>query len=97
MVEIKLRADECRTEAKHVQDEAASASDQMTKLRGRLNNLSSSFTGQTAIAFDDTFNDWKIKADQVIDALMNLGTFLDTAANTIEATDQEIAARLKSQ
>ena len=95
MTEIKLRADEARNEAIHVQGEADAAKEQIDRLRGRLNNLIESFTGQTQLAFDEEFNQWKTSADQMLDNLRDLGQFLTNAANTIEQTDADIASSLR--
>ena len=94
MSEIKLRADEARDMASHVKAEAGTAKDQMQSLRDYLNNLSDSFTGQAATAFDNTFNDWKGSADQMLDSLDQLGEFLNQAATAIEDTDSQIASQL---
>ena len=94
MTEIKLRAGEAREEGNHVQNEATEAKEQMARLRGRLDNLGNSFTGQTAIAFDTAFNGWKTSADQMLDNLTELGVFLHNAANAIEDTDAQIASSL---
>lgn len=94
-MEIKLRADEARSMANHVQNEAQAATDQMNNLRGRLNSLTDSFTGQTQLAFDEAFNQWKSGADQMLTGLDSLGTFLNNAANTIEDTDAQIASQLR--
>jgi WXG100 family type VII secretion target len=94
MSEIKLRADEAREMASHVKTEAGTAKDQMQSLRDYLNNLSDSFTGQAATAFDNTFNDWKQGADQMLDGLDQLGEFLSQAATAIEDTDSQIASQL---
>lgn len=95
MSEIKLRAEEARDMANHVKTEATSAKDQMQSLRDYLNNLSDSFTGQAATAFDNTFTDWKQGADQMLDGLEQLGEFLSQAATAIEDTDQQIAGQLQ--
>lgn len=94
MSEIKLRADEARDNAAHIKSEANAAKDQMQALRDYLNNLSDSFTGQAATAFDNTFNDWKQGADQMLDGLEQLGEFLNQAATAIEDTDSQIASQL---
>ena len=94
MSEIKLRADEARDMAAHVKTEASTAKDQVQALRDYLNNLSDAFTGQAATAFDNTFNEWKQGADQMLDGLEQLGEFLTQAANTIEDADQQIASQL---
>ena len=94
MSEIKLRADEAREMARHIGTEANAAKDQMESLRTYLNNLADSFTGQTATAFDNTFNSWKNNADSMLDSLGELGDFLRKAADVIEQTDTEIASQL---
>ena len=94
MTEIKLRADEAREEAAHIQSEADAAKEQMARLQGRLSHLTDSFTGQTQIAFDNTFNGWKNSADSMLDNLRELGTFLHNAAEAIEDTDIQIASSL---
>ena len=96
MTEIKLRANEARDMAAHVQSESGVARDQMNSLRGYLNNLSDSFTGQTAVAFDEAFNEWKAGSDQMLEGLNGLGQFLSKAADIIEQTDTDIASQLKS-
>lgn len=95
MSEIKLRAEEARDMANHVKTEATTAKDQMQALRDYLNNLADSFTGQAATAFDNTFNDWKQGADQMLDGLDQLGEFLSQAATAIEDTDRQIASQLQ--
>jgi WXG100 family type VII secretion target len=94
MSEIKLRADEARDMAARVQQEAEVARDQMNGLRDYLNNLPDSFTGQTATAFDNTFNEWKQGSDQMLQSLDQLGDFLRQAATAIEDADQQIASQL---
>ena len=95
MTEIKLRADDAREMAQHVSREASNATQQMDSLRAYLNNLSDSFTGQTATAFDTAFNDWKRNADLMLTSLDDLGVFLNNAADTIESTDAQIASTLR--
>lgn len=94
MTEIKLRADDAREMATHVRSEASAAMDQMNSLQAYLSRLTDSFTGRTQEAFDNTFNEWKNGADQMMQGLEGLGDFLTTAANTIEETDREIASKL---
>ena len=94
MAEIKLRADEARGMADHVQRESAAATDQVAKLKSYLSNLSSSFTGQTQVAFEAKFDQWANGAHQMMEGLDGLGQFLRSAADTIEQTDREIASKL---
>ncbi len=96
MSEIKLRADEAREMAVHIEKEAQDAQQQMDGLRAYLNNLPDSFTGQTATAFDNTFNEWKQGSDQMLSGLEQLGNFLRQAATAIEDADSQIASQLSS-
>jgi len=79
-----------------MKNESNAATEQMNNLRGRLNSLTDSFTGQTQLAFDEAFNEWKTGADQMLQGLNSLGEFLTNAANTIEETDAQIASQLRS-
>jgi WXG100 family type VII secretion target len=94
MSEIKLRADEAREMANHIKSETNVARDQMGGLQNHLGNLPDAFTGQTAMAFDSTFHDWKSNSDRMLESLEQLGEFLLQAANTIEDTDAQIASQL---
>ena len=95
MTEIKLRASEAREMAARVRSEANAATDQMNSLRSYLSNLSSSFTGQTATAFENAFNEWKTGADNMLTGLEGLGDFLNSAASKIEEVDADIASQLR--
>jgi len=94
MSEILLRAEEARNAASDMRSRAATAEDQFTSTRSRLTELASSFKGKTATAFDAKFDEWHTSAKQLLEALNGLAGFLDTAANTIEETDQSIANQL---
>ncbi len=95
MTEIKLRASEARDMAQRVRQEASDATDQMNSLRSYLAGLTDSFTGQSQMAFDEAFTEWKTGADQMLNGLTGLGNFLTSAADTIEETDQTIASQLR--
>ena len=94
MAEIKLRADEARGMADHVQHESSAAKDQVMKLKSHLSHLTDSFTGQTQVAFEAKFDQWVNGANQMMEGLDGLGQFLRSAADTIEQTDREIAGKL---
>ena len=95
MVEIKLRADEAREMAVHVRNESDAAESQMSSLESYLSNLASSFTGQAANAFEDSFMRWRAGSKQMLEGLTALGHFLTRAADVIEETDTRIAQQLK--
>lgn len=92
--EILLRAEDARSAARDMKTYAANAQDQFNSTRNRLNELASSFKGQAATSFDQKFEEWRKSANQLIEALDGLGTFLSNAADTIEQTDADIASKL---
>lgn len=94
MTEIKLRADDCRDNAHDVRESQAAAGDILTGLRTRMDSLSLSFTGATHDAFIVKLDEWKVANDQLLLALDGLGTFLSSAATTIEETDLMLAGQL---
>ena len=94
MAEILLRAEDARGAASDMRNRATAAQDQFTATRTRLTELSDSFKGKTATAFDAKFEEWRTSASSLIEALNGLASFLDSAANTIEQTDESIASQL---
>jgi WXG100 family type VII secretion target len=92
--EILLKAEDARGASNDMKTNAAMAQDQFTATRTRLTELASSFKGQTATNFDLKFEEWRKGATTMIDALNGLADFLKQAADTIEQTDADIAAKL---
>lgn len=94
MSEIKLRADDARAHADDVMKTKDDAAQMMDALRGRIDGLVDSFTGRTHDKFIERLDDWKSSSDELLEALYNLGQFLQTAANTIEQVDQDLSNQL---
>lgn len=94
MSEILLKAEDARNAASDMRARASAAQEQFTATRAKLTELGASFKGKTADAFDRTFEEWRQNADKSLESLNDLSKFLDTAANTIEQTDQDIANQL---
>jgi WXG100 family type VII secretion target len=94
MSEILLKADDARNAANDMRSRADVAQEQFSATRAKLTELGASFKGKTADAFDRTFEEWRSNADRLLESLNELSRFLDTAANTIEETDQSIANQL---
>ena len=94
MSEILLKADEARGHAVEMKNAANDARDRFESMRGRLNQLAESFRGQAATAFESRYHEWAQGSQQVIEALEGLSHWLDSAANTIEDTDAQLAGGL---
>lgn len=92
--EIKLRADEARSHADDVRKTKEEAQQLMDSLRNRIDGLVDSFTGRTHDKFIERIDEWKASNDEMNEALYNLGQFLETAANTIEQVDTDLASQL---
>lgn len=95
MSEILLKAEDARNAASDMRSRSSAAQEQFTATRAKLTELGASFKGKTADAFDQTFEEWRTSADKLLESLNDLSNFLDTAANTIEETDQNIANQLQ--
>lgn len=94
MTEIKLRADECRSNAEDVKGSKEDAFDILSALRTRMDHLFDSFTGRTHEAFMGKLDEWKLASDELLLALGGLGDFLKAAADTIEGVDEQLAGQL---
>ena len=94
MSEILLKAEDARSAAGEMRNRASTAQEQFTATRTRLTDLASSFKGKTATVFDAKFEEWRASANNLIESLNGLSSFLDSAANTIEEADQNVANQL---
>jgi WXG100 family type VII secretion target len=93
--EILLRASDARAVGDAVKNAAAQTTDGFESLRGRLGDLADSFRGESALAFDDRYNEWATSARSLIEALDSLGSFLHNAAAAIQDTDSQLANQLR--
>ena len=93
--EILLKASDARGVASDVKNAATETAETFERLRTRLGDLADSFRGDSAMAFDERYEEWAASARSLIEALDGLGQFLDNAATTIEEADLQIAAQLR--
>ena len=56
--------------------------------------LSGSFTGETATRWQDKFDEVSTQGNELMEAVGAIGDFLKQAADTLEQTDQELAANI---
>ena len=95
MSEILLKAEDAANAASDMRKQADAAQEQFNATRAKLTELGASFKGKTATAFDQTFEDWRTNATNLLQSLNGLADFLDNAAKTIVETDESIASQLK--
>lgn len=91
---ISVTPEQLRGESRNVVSKATEARSEFQALRGRLQGLSSMFTGAAQDRFQERYTEWDGHAKGLVDALEGLGKFLETAANTLEETDQQLAQGL---
>jgi WXG100 family type VII secretion target len=91
---ILLQPEEARGYAGDVKTAAADTQSDMQSLRQRIEPLKDVFRGASADAFDNRYTEWHTSAEQLLEALDGLGTFLEGAANSLEETDRNIASQL---
>ena len=91
---ILLEPEEARSHAQDVRSTADQLSGDISALKSRLSALSSSFTGETAKAWEDKFGEVSTQGNELMDAIGAIGDFLREAANTLEETDQSLASNL---
>lgn len=94
MANISVSPAELRTEADFVKKQAADALSSFEVLKTRLGNLTSVFTGDAQVKFGEKYEEWHTHAKGLTESLDGLGTFLTSAANTLEQTDQQLAQGL---
>lgn len=96
MSQIKLQPEEARGHARKIKSQAEVTTQDIGALKSYLSGLKNSFEGQTATEFDARYMDWENSAKQVVEALNQLGDFLEKSAGAIEQLDNEMAAKLRS-
>lgn len=95
MAEILLKPSEARDHAARMRTSADNARDTFSAMRADLNALTDSFRGQAQAAFEARYLDWDAGANQVLEALEGLSTWLDQAATTMESVDGELGSSLQ--
>lgn len=92
--EILLRRSDAEAIASEMKQASADAQERFATTRSRLGELAESFRGQTSTAFQNQFEQWDSGANQVVQALNDLGEFLNQAAAALSDTDGQLAGGL---
>ncbi|RLV56881.1 WXG100 family type VII secretion target [Aeromicrobium phragmitis] len=97
MANVNVTYEEMRSAAtrlKSGQNEIEGTLDQLKSLVQEL--VSSGYvTDKSSKAFDASYEDFNQGARQVIEGLTGMGEYLNTAAQTLEDTDEQLAAGLR--
>lgn len=92
--EVLLKRGEAETIAQEMKQASMDAADRFATTRGRLNELAESFRGSAATAFDNQYTQWDEGAKQVVEALNDLGEWLNSAISALSDTDSQLAGGL---
>lgn len=92
--EVLLKRSEAEAIAAEMKQASLDAADRFATTRGRLNELAESFRGSAATAFDNQYQQWDEGSRQVVDALNDLGEWLNGAITSLADTDAQLAGGL---
>lgn len=90
--EILLRRSDAEGIAQEMKQASADALERFSQTRSRLSELAESFRGSAATAFQNQFEQWDQGSKQVVDALNDLGEWLNSAAAALSETDSNLAS-----
>ena len=96
MANLNVSYQDMQTEATALRQGQADINDKLTQLRTRIQNLVTSgfVTDAASGAFNQAYEQFNNGATQTISALESLATNLQSMADTLQQTDQELAARM---
>ena len=91
-----VQSADVRTPAAHVRLGAADVADTLRKLSAEISALASSWEGDAYNAFHEHWTHWQAGADQIHQAMDEMGNFLEQAATQYESAEQNIASAARS-
>lgn len=94
MSQIRLTPDMMRQRAKAYRNESNKMDSVVKNLNGLLVSLQSEWDGKSSVAFQNQYNQLKPGLLQMVQLIDTIAMQLTQTANSIEALDQEIAAKL---
>jgi WXG100 family type VII secretion target len=97
MANVTVTYDDLRTQATQLRSGQASMEEQLSRLKGQIENLVASgyVTDSSSKAFSGTYTDFSAGASKTIAALDDMARFLENAAETLQAADEQLAASLR--
>jgi WXG100 family type VII secretion target len=97
MANVTVTYDDLRTQATHLRTGQASIEEQLSRLKGQIDNLVASgyVTDSSSKAFGATYGEFSTGASTTIAALDSMARFLENAAETLQAADEQLAASLR--
>ncbi len=94
MAQIKLTPDELRTQAQSYTEGATSVRDVLTRLTNTQAEIAANWEGSAFQSFETQFNELSPKVSQFAELLDDINTQLNSVADTLEQTDEQIAGQI---
>ncbi|QJY47941.1 WXG100 family type VII secretion target [Pseudonocardia broussonetiae] len=90
MARIGVQSEELREQSSRVAMGSTEVTDILNRLTGEIGALAASWQGAASEAFQSRWAEWQAGAQQVQAAMDNMGVFLEQAATSYEATEDEL-------
>lgn len=94
MAMIKVTPDSLRGKAKEVRERRSEFDQTMSKLKTLVGSLSDEWQGEAQTAFEQDFENMKRNIDSFSECLEQYAKSMDTAANELEAADQNLKSKM---
>jgi WXG100 family type VII secretion target len=88
-MKLGVQSEDLHSEATSVRSGASEVNHILQKLTAEISNLAASWEGG-ASAFRDRWHEWQTGAEQIRQAMDDMGAFLEQAAHSYEATEEHI-------
>ncbi len=95
--DLDVTYEDMRQASNHMNKEKARIDDKLDALKGYVDNLVESgyVTSKSSKAFQESFDDFKKGASQMMEGLEGLAKYLKTAADQFEQVDEQLAKATK--
>ena len=96
MANVSVTFDEIRTQATQLRNGQRSIEDQLSQLKSQIDTLVSSgfVTDRSSKAFDSSYTEFTSRASKTIQAIEGMAGFLESAADALQSTDEQLASSL---
>ena len=90
---LSVTSSELRTTAGNIRASAGNIAGEFSRVMGRVNELSGSWSGQAAGSFHGYYEQFNTSWSQCREALEGVARLLDTAANSYDEAERNIAGQ----
>jgi len=96
MANLNVTFDDMRTAATNLTNGQTEVANQLARLKSLVDSLVSGgyVTDRSSVAFKDSYDEFNVGINGVLEGLTGMSGYLTKAADTLEQTDQQLAASL---